>query len=148
MHSKNLFRIIFIVWITVLSVATAQAQKSAAIEEPDEYGFPTITCGFSWATHEYLSRSGEKIVVTEQFYKSPGLVDEAIEERVKSAEKIIERKSVLGIKGESQGLRVVALFADKVITLERKGKWLFSIEASSLEGLLKFEAYRNKYQKR
>ena len=148
MRNRTLTRIIFILSISIICFATANAQKSGATDERDEYCFPTITCGPGWSTREYTSRSGEAILVTERHYESEESVDEAIEARVKSVDKIIERGRVSNEKGESQGLRVVAQVADKTISFERSRRWLISTQARSLESLRKFEAYLKKQLER
>jgi hypothetical protein len=127
--------------VLLISSTTALAQSGAGVEEPDEYGFPSITCGAGRATYEYQSRSGEKIVIFARKYESVKLADESLERIVKSGVKVLERGNLVDEQGDPIGLRVLAQFPDKAVILERKGLWLSSTEAASLESLMKFDAY-------
>jgi hypothetical protein len=133
--------------VLLISSAAALAQSGTIVEEPDEYGFPSISCGAGRATYEYQSRSGEKIVVFARKYETAHFADETLERGLKSAVKVLERERLVDGQGNPLGRRVIAQFPDKVVILERKGQWLYSTDAASLESLMKFDAYEKRNQR-
>jgi hypothetical protein len=147
MRNKILWRFTLLAAVLLISRTAAVAQSATVVEEPDEYGFLSISCGAGRATYEYQSRSGEKIVVFARKYESVKLADEVLERSVKSALKVLERENPVNEQGPPLGLRVIAQFPDKVVIFERKGLWLSSTEAASLEGLMKFDAYEKRTQR-
>jgi hypothetical protein len=144
MGNKILRRSALLAAVLLISSASALAQSGTVVEEPDEYGFPSISCGAGRATYEYQSHSGEKLVVFARKYESVKLADESLERSVKSAVKVLERWNLVDEHGDPIGLRVIAQFPDKAVILERKGLWLSSTEAASLESLMKFDAYEKR----
>jgi hypothetical protein len=147
MGNKILKRFTLLAAVLLISSVSAVAQSSTVVEESDEYGFPSINCGAGWATYEYQSRSGEKIVVFARKHESVMLADEALERSLKSVVKVLERENLVDGQGNPLGLRVIVQYPEKAATLERNGLWLYSTEAASLESLMKFDAYEKGKQR-
>ncbi len=91
----------------------------------------------------YLASDGEKIYRRGIVYSSIARANEELEERLKGAANILERKPVMK-KKQKVGERVVALFSngvggEKVLILRTYQEVLVSIEAPSLRHALAFE---------
>ena len=142
--AKHLHVLLTAVIILALSggVSAVGLQNSDIIEERDEYGFPTISCGAGFSTTEYRAGSPERILVTEQIFTSAELSDQALEERSNLAKTVLEQETTFDDRGKMIGRRVVAVFDRGVVAIERRGTWLRTTEAASLYGLQHFEQYK------
>ena len=135
-------RLIIVAALCVGSFTSMFAQEPSKWE-PDEYGFPSISCGAGKVTFEYQSGSGDKIIVTGRKYQSRVLAEKAMQAILISATEVVERSQPLN-EDQYQGPRVVAKFPKKSVIIERIGEWLYSTEAESFDSLIRFDAYEKR----
>jgi hypothetical protein len=104
--------------------------------------------GNLFSENVYLASDGEEIYRRGVAYSSPARANEELENKLKSAVNILERKPVME-KKRKVGERVVALFSgdngrEKVLILRTYQMVLVSIEAPSLRHALAFEKFDNR----
>ena len=100
----------------------------------------SVACGWESSSTEYVTLFGQRMRISYQRYPSPPLARQALEERVKDASRIIERKPVQ-VNGEVVGERVVAISSSRAAILWTKGKALYSIDAPSVGLATELERY-------
>jgi hypothetical protein len=96
-----------------------------------------------FTSHRYKSSDGVEVSLDSTGYQTHERATTALEERLKDADQIIERKPKMNEKGEIVGERVVAIFSptsySRAAVIWTDGSVLSSIESSSLPHALAFE---------
>ncbi len=99
--------------------------------------------GFDFNYHEYDSSDGVRVSRMGQSFPSPALATEELEKRAREAEKIIERKPVIGKDGRQVGERVVAVLGkDRASIFGTYEEIFWAIDAPSVKYALALEEFQ------
>ncbi len=147
MKSKLLKFTLIAITLYAATLSPAFLGDVSAQQRRDDFQLVSIACG-AISTGTYRMRNGEKLYLREKSFQSLEFAESALERKLATAEKIVERAPVFDEQGDKVGERAVAVFGNESAVLQASKYMLVIIEGPTLEAVLAFEKWKEEIDNR